>query len=816
MAGLAGNIDWTTLSDALTAGIDGAIAFLTNAVQDFSWAQETTKKFIGTINNLATVPAWDTLGATLANLLNGAFDVLKTAVTDFAWTDVAKKFVGTINNLATIPAWDTLGATLGQLISGSFDGLFTVVSAFEWGQAGKKFQAAVANLVAKVDWDVLGATLAALLNGALDFLNGAVGDFAWAQEAVKKFVGGVNNLVAKVDWDVLGTTLANLLNGSLDTLAAGISSFDWGDNAKKFIGAVNNLVAKVDWGALGRTLAALLGEAFDVLREAVSEFDWGESATSFAEAVNGFFSNENLWSDAGTIVSNAIKGLFTWGKDFLDNLDTKQISNDIKVFMSKLDWAGIAQAIWGFLKAALQALGDLAVDLLSPIQEQADDYELVIGATGEVYFVPKPGEGMHIEGDHWELDEPAEGDLDVSLEKDGWTSIESFIGTAVTVLTSLGKNGWTTIGAFVGTAVTVLTSLGRNGWTSIGGFVGTAVTVYTSLARNGWTSIGGFIGTAVTVYATLAKKDKNQTPDKVFDVSSTLGYLAKLHIKEDKYKPKNVFDNGDTFGYKGTLKATNKTKDVFDNSITVKATLSNSIGNLSGWVKKIANAISNAIKKITGKSEGGAITSGGREINFASGGVIRGGMVEYLNNVPHYAGGTNRAHGTVFVAGENGPEIMGHINGRTEILNKSQLAQAIYSAVVAGMGQAVSALGTFLANQMATCANAITETIGNVGGVAGLRGLEYHAPVMATGSVLPYEVSAQIAKTGEDIQDTLNANNEDLIQTIISAAGQIVAAVQAAGRSNAANDGAGGLTVQQVIRQINRNTQMLGRSPLLD
>jgi hypothetical protein len=43
------------------------------------------------------------------------------------------------------------------------------------------------------------------------------------------------------------------------------------------------------------------------------------------------------------------------------------------------------------------------------------------------------------------------------------------------------------------------------------------------------------------------------------------------------------------------------------------------------------------------------------------------------------------AHGTLFVAGEAGPEILGHIGGRTEILNQSQLAQTMYAAVRSAM-----------------------------------------------------------------------------------------------------------------------------------
>ena len=272
----------------------------------------------------------------------------------------------------------------------------------------------------------------------------------------------------------------------------------------------------------------------------------------------------------------------------------------------------------------------------------------------------------------------------------------------------------------------------------------------------------------------------------------------------------------------GKDKSSKTLNGVFGDTFTVKATLSSTINGLSEFVNTVAgklkDALENIWKKITssGAATGGVITNGGRLRPFARGGVItHGGMANYLSNVPHYAGGTARAHGTVFVAGEAGPEIMGHINGRTEILNKSQLAATMYSAVVAGMTQAVSALGTFLSGQLANCTNAIVGTLGNLTAVANIR---YHEPVMASGTVLPYDVAAQVARTGMDLQNTLDANNEDLIQTIISVAGQIVAAVQSSANREPATGtrGNGGLTAQQLIDDINRRAQMFGSSPLLD
>lgn len=69
---------------------------------------------------------------------------------------------------------------------------------------------------------------------------------------------------------------------------------------------------------------------------------------------------------------------------------------------------------------------------------------------------------------------------------------------------------------------------------------------------------------------------------------------------------------------------------------------------------------------------------------FASGGYIYGNgrMGRFIND---YAGGTTNAHGTLFRAGEAGPEVVGHIGGRTEVLNQSQLAATMYNAVRSAM-----------------------------------------------------------------------------------------------------------------------------------
>ena len=121
---------------------------------------------------------------------------------------------------------------------------------------------------------------------------------------------------------------------------------------------------------------------------------------------------------------------------------------------------------------------------------------------------------------------------------------------------------------------------------------------------------------------------------------------------------KNMYDNFYTGSYSAsyTLNASVSSADL--NTIATQLT------------DKIKSKLSGKVyMAVTGKALGGIISANGVQMN-----------------IPQYAGGTLDA-GSVFVAGEAGPEIMGHINGRTEILNRSQIASIMNSSFMSAMGQ---------------------------------------------------------------------------------------------------------------------------------
>ncbi|MCC8047301.1 MAG: hypothetical protein LIP12_17745, partial [Clostridiales bacterium] len=251
----------------------------------------------------------------------------------------------------------------------------------------------------------------------------------------------------------------------------------------------------------------------------------------------------------------------------------------------------------------------------------------------------------------------------------------------------------------------------------------------------------------------------------------------------------------------------------------------------SGW---------SSIKSFFGLSSGGILgANGGVKIfpsNFASGGYISAsGAANWWRSVPKYANGTSNAHGTAFVAGENGPEIVGHVNNRTEVLNQSQLAAIMRDAVKNGMLAIVNSLGSAILNKMAECANAVisavlysVETpvelsaspIDSSGEAVALAAtleelasqIAFVAPAMSAGTVMPYAVAEGDIS---DIADTIEASNSEMsdtmVQAMASAANLIVSAINAL-KLNVNFDESS--QTQRTIDEINRRTVMFQSSPL--
>jgi hypothetical protein len=173
--------------------------------------------------------------------------------------------------------------------------------------------------------------------------------------------------------------------------------------------------------------------------------------------------------------------------------------------------------------------------------------------------------------------------------------------------------------------------------------------------------------------------------------------------------------------------ANSKDVDVKDKGVSVKATSKKAhLKNNNVSVKAIADRVklkNNTVKvNLYYKKHNDQL----KAHYSAKGGVLQHGV---WRNIPQYAGGSLNA-GSMFVAGERGPEVVGHIGGRTEVLNKSQIASAIYQAMVSAMAK----MGGYFSQMTSALAN-IPPAIQTMSMAQPDFVLEI--PQMATGTVLP-------------------------------------------------------------------------------
>lgn len=176
-------------------------------------------------------------------------------------------------------------------------------------------------------------------------------------------------------------------------------------------------------------------------------------------------------------------------------------------------------------------------------------------------------------------------------------------------------------------------------------------------------------------------KNMSQTTDELTpEIVEAWGYLAENSESEfmEKFEklPNDVqteiVDKMYSKGY-NISNELQKGINKIDTTVNVKADTSGARNTINNWI----NGLKNTFLGFGFSSVGG----GGFRAN---GGIYYNGN---WKNIRQYANGGAPSHGSMFIAGERGAEIVGHINGRTEVLNQSQIASAIYSAMVSAMSQ---------------------------------------------------------------------------------------------------------------------------------
>ena len=473
---------------------------------------------------------------------------------------------------------------------------------------------------------------------------------------VALIAAGAGSLVAGValNWD----TIKNKVSEGLDAIATKFGEFK-GWVGEKLEGAKETITT---WAGNVKeffTKGADGKNAIDNIKEAASE--WGES---FKEGLSEKFSNAKSWVETN-ITTPLTKAI--------EKSPVGELAIGIK--NTATDWWDKAKSWWS------DATKD-GLSLETGVELVKKGWTTVKGWIGNIPIV---NQAVSLVKSGWSTVKGWIGNIPgvsqaVSLAKSGWNTVKEWIGNIPTLsqAISLLKSGWTTVKNWIGNIPIISQGINliKSGWTTVKGWIGNIpiISQGINLIKSGWTTVKGWIGNIPVISQGISLIKSGWASVKKWINTSTVSVGISLF----------------KWGWSS-----------LSSWIGTKVSVGVSLFK-SGWT---------SIKKFFGLSSGGYGSGHGFKM-FESGGYINGSMSGFWKSVPMYANGTANAglHGSMFVAGENGAEMVGHINGQTEVLNRSQIAMAMKSATIAGMSQFVGYWRSMV-GQMTVCTNAIIRAV---------------------------------------------------------------------------------------------------------
>jgi len=717
-------LDWTT--------IHGSVVSVATGLANF-------------INNLFTEDAFSSIATTIARALNAVISSEKAFAIKLDAVKIGKAIGTSINNFFNTFNFESAGVTFGAIVDKLATALSTAIGTVKWQDVGADLQGFLKSVpwgelfgdVSKIAGEVAGA-LAGLVAGLFGGLPQAISDYfadkknQYGGSILYGIIGGIGEAVENIARWIIDNIFKPFIDGfkeafgihspasapelidAAKNIGLGILNgiaepfiniakwvkerildpiMDAFDNADKTVGDILDFL-KGGKETVVKTVKVTIkkiinkaGEAWEFVKsgaetivktvqtifeklgnwkdEAWSAFKSGKE--SVKKTVEAAFKKIGDWSsDAWNIlksgaetvkktVETTFKKVGDWTGDAWSvfNSGTETVKKTVELVLTKIgDWSEDA---WTLFKAGAETVKKTVQVAIEKANTWVDDAWNILKSGTET--IVKTIQTVYEEASGNEANDMPENSeqnitTTITLKKHGWTTIANFVGTAVSVAISLWKNGWTKISEWIGNAVSVGISLWHNGWSSISKWVGTAVSVGIKLWKDGWSKLSKFVGTAVSVGIKLWK-------DGWKSISSWIGTKVSVGVKLWKDGWKSISS------WIGT-------------KVSVGVSL----------IKKGASWLWNLLHK----ARGGVFANGG------------------WRSIAQYASGGVPNRGTMFVAGEAGAEAVGHINGRTEVLNQSQMAAVMYTAVLNG----TASLMKTITGHMTICTNTVIANIGSL------------------------------------------------------------------------------------------------------
>ena len=653
-------------------------------------------------------------------------------------------FVDSLKQAFTSGDWQTIGTLIGTKINGliesvDFAGIGSTVGYYINGLFSTKYWTLDA-----INFTNIGASIAEFLNNAIKNIDFGMIARSWVQDLTiiaDTLIGFFTNF----DFGQLAGKLSDFAVNFFDEVTRWLNTVDWYELGQTVWTKITDFFANIDYEQLFTSIFTNIGTSI----KASNDFLMGILDSIFSwigQGISDWWDNNIVGQDSGTILTNVLQALFgvntaiSIGKWVTKNIINPLISSLLGIDKEKFDevtdnlFDGIKES-WDRLISLPGKVLNFVVDAFKNPEEWWANvkkwwHETTVGKAVDSFITNPRNTALS----WWNSVQAWWHDTTFGKFVDGfltnvinsapiwWSNVQHWweekVGSVVSFLTSVkddSKKWWSNVQHWwekkVGTVRSFLTAVKDESdkwWSNVQhwweGKVGTVMPFITNVldtASTWWSNVVSWWEGVV-----------NSSPiaDIKIDVLNTVSEWWDQIVEWW-----NEFVSGKFLGINigfgdGNSGSNNSGIDSDYNEMLIRRNVADLQWRLNQerlnatvdadiwtpwqywgvsplrWMGLENLRTTVTVDIVTGAVRGaigGLLAGFGRR---AKGGVyVNGGW----SDIPQYAGGTTNA-GSLFMAGEAGPEIVGHVGGRTEVLNKSQIASAIYSAVQAAMAPATS------------------------------------------------------------------------------------------------------------------------------
>ena len=548
---------------------------------------------------------------------------------------------------------------------------------------------------------------------------------AWANAdftSIGETIGAkINEALANIPWDKFQSTANNI--------ASSIATF------------LNGAISGINWNLVGNTVAQGMNTILGFFKTYAEKFDFSAAGAAIGQAISGW-ANNFKWADFGTTLGLWAKGLLDLLINAIENTDWYAIGSGISEAIKNIDWVDVIQRAFRLVGSLVGAFSAFVEGLLADFKtafEEWFDYDTLKDSGTDTWegFLNGIVEGVKNIG-RW---------IYTNILEPFLTGIKNAFGihSPSTVMAEQGgyvmdgflkglTDGLQSILNFFSGMVSDIAAFFKDPIGSIKVAVTKMVDKIPAADKiikgiTGWISKfkDNITGSKVLNNFTASITKRN---DKIAEKNKTLnGFQALITDKSDRLKKSNknldnfqalISDKSDklTKGQKtidGMTASFNKSQNAMSEEqrrfyATARFNQSqNALGTPSFNAKANFTDYTTEFSKVKMPIQiTAAYRPDGVRIDLwkAKGGAFYGGQ---WHDIAQYATGGLPDHGTLFAAGEAGAEVVGHIGGRTEVLNQSQLASTMAAATQIGMASQNNIL-----LQIASGINQLVEGQGDV------------------------------------------------------------------------------------------------------